>query len=132
MKTILTAWFGTLIITSAFAAEQPWQVALRTESRLAASNIFCIPRLSGMRMHYTVPAAAARILKSRAPADLLPFLSELRAGSTPATAGVVEQWTLVVRRGLRGTPSVVPFTFGPGTNNLDVYVYTDKPLNQAR
>lgn len=82
-----------------------------------------------MRMHYTVPAAAAKILESRTSEDVLPFLSHLRAASPPATAGIVEQWALIVREGLRGTASWVPIM--STTNKLEVFVYSDNPLKKA-
>jgi hypothetical protein len=132
MKATFISWAAILVAASAFAAEQPWQATLRSESRIATSNIFCnVPTVSGMRMHYTVPAKAARILESRPPEELLPFLSRLRAGFTPVTPGIVDQWTSLVRRGLRGTPSAVPSTVSPGTNNLEVFLYSDNPLKHA-
>jgi hypothetical protein len=70
MKATLTALIGILIAALAFAAKETWQVTLRDELRVATSNIFCcVPVLSGTRMHYTVPTAAAKALESHTSAE---------------------------------------------------------------
>jgi hypothetical protein len=123
MKATFISWAAILVAASALAAEQPWQATLRSESRIAASNIFCIPTFSGMQMHYTVPAPAAKILESRPPEEVLPFLSGLCGGSETASARITRDWALIVREGLRGTPSWVSIM--STTNKLEVFVYSD-------
>ena len=130
MKATLTAWFGILIAASALAADQTWQVTLRSELRVATSNFFCYVPMGGPgRMHYNVPAAAAKVLESRKSEELLPFLSDLRARSEPPAASVVDQWALIVRQGLRGTPSWVPSM--STTQKLGVFEYTSSLRKQA-
>jgi hypothetical protein len=125
MKSALTALTGILIATSAFGAEEIWQVTLRNQLRVATSNLFCrVPMFSGMRMHYTVPAAAAKTLESRTAAELLPVLSELRAGSDPVAASIIDQWTMIARQGLRGTPSVISTVSSVATQKFEVFEYS--------
>ncbi len=125
MKRALISLAVILIATSTFGAEKAWQVTLRNELHVATSNIFCgMPSLAGWRMHYTVPAAAARILESRASADILPFLSGLRAASDPAADGIIDQWSTVARERLRGTPSAITTVSVTATQECRVFQYS--------
>ena len=124
MKTTLTSLAVILVAASALAAEENWQATLRNELHAATSNFLCcVPSLSGMRMHYRVPAAAAKILEGRRSEELLPFLSQLRAEPKPAAAGIVDQWTLVVREGLHGQPSAITTVSGTVTQKFVVFEY---------
>jgi hypothetical protein len=109
MKTKVTVWFGIVIMAAAFAAEPTWQDTLRSELGVATSSFFCfVPTGNIGRMHYCVPAAAGKVLENRTSEELLPFLSDLRASSDHNAALVVDNWTVIVRHGLHGTPSWVP------------------------
>jgi hypothetical protein len=126
MKTILTSWAAILVATSAFAAEENWQATLRSELNVARSNSIWFMALYNIgRAHYKVPTAAGKILESRRSDELLPFLSQLRADPKPGAADIIDQWTVIVREGLRGTPSWVPSSMsGAATNRLEVLYYT--------
>jgi hypothetical protein len=125
MKRTLIALISILITISSFGAEKAWQVTLRNELRVATSNIFCgMPVLAGWRMHYTVPASAAAILESRTFAELSPFLAGLHVASEPANHSIIEQWRMIAREGLRGTPSVITTVSGTATQELRVFQYS--------
>jgi hypothetical protein len=112
MKALLIGVITILMLKSVFAADQSWQTTLRHELDVAAgTNHFCfISFVSTGSVHYTVPAEAAKLLASQSPTELLSFLSELRAASSPLAASIVDDWIRVVRCGLRGKASVRTIT----------------------
>jgi hypothetical protein len=62
---------------------------------------------STWEVRYSVPADAAEILESGPPAELLPFLAEIRTEPPPWRVEVVDEWIGIVREGLRGTPAIL-------------------------
>jgi hypothetical protein len=114
------------------ADEKTWQTTLRA----AVTNSFFPPAGSLGIMFYTVPADAAKILESQPPSELMPFLIKLRASQSSSEAGTVDEWSNIVRYGLRGTPSVITSTFTTEkgitvTNKNPVYNYADHFLRHT-
>ena len=115
------------------ADEKPWQTTLRA----AVTNSFFPPAGSLGIMFYTVPADAAKILESQPPSELMPFLIKLRASQSSWEAGTVDEWSIIVRYGLRGTPNIITnaLTSAKGaaisTTEIPVYNYTDNYLQRT-
>lgn len=113
------------------------QLTLRNAITNAAAP-WMVPFGSIGIMQYTVPADAANILESRPASELLPFLAELRTEPPAWKAGVVDEWIVIVRWGLRGTPSVLTNTMTTPEGVVDpmpdipVYNYTDYYLQRRR
>ena len=125
--------FGCSTIPSKKTAdEKSWQTTLRAG---ATNSIFPTSGSVGIAF-ITVPADAAKVLESQPPAELVPFLEKLRASQSPWGAGKVNEWLIIVRNGLRGTPGVITSTFTTAsgitlTNKIPVYTYADHFLQHT-
>ena len=114
--------------------EKSWQITLRTGVTNAAW-MFPLHEPLGT-MNYTVPAEAAKILESQPATELSPFLAKLRAEPPSWKAGVVDEWIIIVRDGLRGRRGVITnrLTTAKGivsTNEIPVYTYADHFLRRT-
>jgi len=101
------------------ADEKSWQTTLRAA---VTNSIFPTGGSVGI-MFITV-------LESQSPAELVPFLEKLRASESPWAAGKVDEWLIIVREGLHGTPGVITSTFTNAkgialTNKIPIYTYAD-------
>jgi len=115
------------------ADEKTWQTTLRAA---VTNNMFPPFSFSSIGiMIYVVPADAAKILESQPPSELMPFLIKLRASQSSWEAGTVDEWSNIVRYGLRGTPSTNTLTSTNGTvtstTEIPVYNYTDNYLQRT-
>jgi hypothetical protein len=81
-----------------------WQITLQ-DTTTNASWMAGSARL-GIQ-YYSVPEEAAKILESRPPAELLPFLAKLRASAPSWQTNVLDEWTGIVREGLHGRPYTI-------------------------
>ncbi len=113
--------------------EKSWQTTLRAD----VTNSFFPPNGSVGIMFYTVPATAAKILESRPQTELVPFLSALRSSQSSWETGTIDEWLIIVRDGLHGTPSVITNTLTSAKGAVvsmtetPVYTYTDHFLPHA-
>lgn len=106
--------------------EPAWKAVLKTslEECTAPGVVYTIPFISTMKLHYTVPAEAAKILESHPNVEIVPYLKELRAASDPAAASLVTQWIEISDKGLRGKPAVSVLQSGSKTEEIHVFQYT--------
>jgi hypothetical protein len=115
------------------ADEKTWQTTLRAAVTNSMFPPFSISSIG--IMIYIVPADAAKILESQPPSELMPFLIKLRAQQSSWEAGTVDEWSNIVRYGLRGTPSTNTLTSTNGTvtstTEIPVYNYTDNYLQRT-
>jgi hypothetical protein len=115
------------------AGENSWQTTLRA----AVTNSVFPPGGSVGIMFYTVPADAAEILESQPPAELMPFLVKLRSSQSSWQIGTIDEWLIIVRDGLRGTPGIITNTLTTAkgavvsTTEIPVYTYADHFLPHA-
>jgi hypothetical protein len=114
------------------AEEKSWQTTLHA----GVTNSFFPPFGSVGVMFYTVPADAVKILESQPQMELVPFLVKLRSSQSSWEAGTVDEWLIIVRDGLHGTPSVITNTFTTAkgitvTNKIPVYTYADHFLRHT-
>lgn len=112
-----------------------WQATLRAE----ATNddiFFEVPYMDAFRMFYTVPAPVGKIFESEPPAEIQSFLKTLRPQLPHWSAGIVDEWMLIVRDGLRGTPgnitnTVVAADGRRSTELIPTYVYSESLIRKT-
>jgi hypothetical protein len=128
--------FGCSTAKSQNAAdEKTWQTTLRAAVTNSPFPPFSISSIG--TTIYVVPADAAKILESQPPSELMPFLIKLRASQSSSEAGTVDEWSIIVRYGLRGTPNIITnaLTSAKGaaisTTEISVYNYTDNYLQRT-
>ncbi|HMD53061.1 MAG TPA: hypothetical protein VKJ65_00720 [Phycisphaerae bacterium] len=124
---------ATISPEQAQTGDPAWQTTLR--DALAKGDVV-VPVMAGWKMFYTVPAPVAKILESQPPAELLPFLAKLRTEPLPWKAGIVDEWSTIVRDGLHGTSQIITNTLSNAkgqavlTTEISAYVYSDEMLQR--